>query len=346
MPKMTQALISHAQGFIAGGGSSGKLLAMNGMNVGVLRTNDLLRKEEWQELDEVLVGVQRQRLIGIGDLVARGLSFPLAGGLGTLLSQYERLGDMSAANVDFNAATEGEKDSVTFDLISVPVPIFHKDFSIGIRRQQASAGPNGHGTPIDTTQIETAGQKVTEAMESVLFNGMGQNAANGAGGGLQTGFGNTTQNYLYGYTNQPNINTSAGSDWGTATNPQIDVIAAIAALEADRYYGPYVLYVSPVQFGQLRAFFTDGSGDQVFDRLKRIQGIEDIRPGDQLADGTALLVSMRRDVIDLAIGQPMTVVEWESKGGMINNFKVMAALAPRVKFDAANGSGICLITGI
>lgn len=346
MPKMGQALVSHAQGFLAGGGAPARTLVMNGMNVKALRTNDLLRKEEWQELDNILVGVQRQRLIGISDLVARGLSFPLAGGLGTLLSQYERLGDMSAANVDFNAATEGEKDSVTFGLISVPVPIFHKDFQIGIRRQQASAGPNGHGTPIDTTQIETAGQKVVEAMEAVLFNGMNVPTTGGTGGGLQTGGGNVTQNYLFGYTNHPNINTVSGSDWGTATNVQTDVIAAIAAAEADRYYGPYVLYVSPVQFGQLRAFFTDGSGDQVFDRVKRIQGIEDIRPGDQLTDGTAILVSFRRDVVDLAIGQEMTVVEWETKGGMINNFKVMSALAPRIKSDAANGSGIVLLSGI
>jgi uncharacterized linocin/CFP29 family protein len=337
---MDKALINHAGEFLRAGGSPARLLATNGLDVGVLRTNDLLRKEEWQQLDETLVGVARQRLIGINDLISRGLSFNL-GGLGVLLSQYEQLGDMSAANVDYAGVTDGEKDSVTFTLISVPVPIFHKDFSINIRRLEASRGPGSIGAPIDRTQVETAAQKVVEQMEEVLFNGMSS-----TGGGLQSGAGVTTQNYLYGYTNQPNINTQAGSDWGTATAPQTDLIATIGVLEGDRYFGPYVTYVPTTQYNQLRNFFTDGSGDQIFDRIKRIQGLEDVRPGDRLTAGTAVMVSMRRDVVDLAIGQDLTVVEWETKGGLMMHFKVMTALAPRVKYDSAGGSGICTITGI
>ena len=58
-----------------------------------------------------------------------------------------------------------------------------------------------------------------------------------------------------------------------------------------------------------------------------------------------------RDVVlieslDLAIGQELTVIEWETKGGMQLHFKVMCALAARVKSDAAGGSGIVTITGI
>src|SRR6185369_9092554 len=95
-----QALISHAQSFLSGGGSPAKALFKANFQTQGLRTNDLLRKEEWQLLDEALVGVARQRLIGIGDLKSRGLVENL-GGLGTLLSQYEKLGDMSSADVDF-----------------------------------------------------------------------------------------------------------------------------------------------------------------------------------------------------------------------------------------------------
>ncbi len=352
---MDQALITHAADFLRNGGSPARFLATNGLDaIGALRTNDILRKEEWQQLDETLVGVARQRLIGISDLVSRGLSFNL-GGLGVVLSQYEQLGDMSPANVDFSGVTDGEKDSVTFTLISVPVPIFHKDFSINLRRLEASRGPNSIGAPIDRTQIETAAQKVTEMMEEVLFNGMlgtgdGKSAGMGyagSGGSVQQGAGVTTQAQLYGYTTQPNINTQGGNTWGTATNPTTDLTNAIGVLEGARYFGgQYVAYVPTTQYNKLRAFFTDGSGDQVFDRVKRIQGIEDIRPGDRLTSGTAVMVTMRRDVVDLAIGQDLTVVEWESKGGLMLHFKVMAAIAPRIKSDSAAGSGICTITGI
>ena len=124
-----KALVNYASDFLKSGGSVARLLASNHLNINELRTNELLRKEEWQALDETLVGVARQRLIGINDLISRGLSFN-AGGLGVVLSEYEQLGDMSAANVDFSAVTDGEKDSVTFTVVSVPIPIFHKDFSL------------------------------------------------------------------------------------------------------------------------------------------------------------------------------------------------------------------------
>lgn len=338
-----KSLVQFANEFLTSGGSPARLLLQNGLNVNALRTNELLRKEEWQMLDETLVGVARQRLIGINDLISRGLSFNL-GGLGITISQYEQLADMSAANVDFSGVTDGEKDSVTFTLISVPVPIFHKGFSIDIRRLEASRGPNSVGAPIDRTQVEVAAQKVVEQMEEALFNGIEGTGA--GGGGIQTGQGSTTQNRLYGYTNEPNRNTQAGGDWGTATNPQTDVINAIGVVEGDRYFGPWVVYAATTQFNQLRNFFTDGSGDQIFDRVKRIQGVEDIRPGDRLTAGTGVMVTMRRDVVDVAIGQDMTVVEWETKGGLMVHFKVISALATRVKYDAAGGSGICTLSGI
>lgn len=346
---MDKALITHAAEFLSGGGSPARFLATHGCDaVGALRTNDVLRKEEWQQLDETLVGVARQRLIGVGDLISRGLSFNL-GGLGVVLSQYEKLGDMSRAQVDFSGVTDGEKDSVTFTLVSVPVPIFHKDFTINVRRLEASRGPGAIGAAIDRTQIETSAQKVTEMMEEVLFNGLNQTGVGdggASGGSVQSGAGVTTQNSLFGYTNESNINTQSGGTWGTVTNPTTDVINAIGQNEGDSYFGPYLLYVATTQFNKLRAFHTDGSGDQVFDRLKRIQGLEDVRPGDRLTSGTAMLITPRRDCVDLAIGQDLTVVEWESKGGLMLHFKVMSALAARVKSDAQSGSGHCKITGI
>lgn len=327
--KTDTALVNHAQNFLMADGSPAKKLLKNNMNTGALRTNDVLRHEDWLEIDKTLIGVSRQRLIGIGDLTSRGLRLNL-GGLGVLLSGYEQLGDMTAADVDYAAVTDGEEDSVTFTLVNVPVPIIHKDFSINIRRQAASL--NGNGPAIDTVQVETAAMKVTEKMEDILFNGF-------TGGALD---GNT----LYGYTTHPAINTQSGGDWGTITNPQADLINAMDKLEGDLYWAPWILYVATTQFGQLRAFFTDGSGDQVFDRLKRLNGLEDIRPADRITAGTALLIAMRRDVVDIAVGQDLTVVEWDTKGGLMAHFKVMTAIAPRIKSDAAGNSGICLLSGI
>jgi len=61
-----------------------------------LDQNALLRKNEWESLDEAVVRVMRQRLNGIMDLMNAGLvrSEP---NLGVLESQYEEMSDMTAA---------------------------------------------------------------------------------------------------------------------------------------------------------------------------------------------------------------------------------------------------------
>ena len=326
---MKESLITHAREFVAAAGPARRLL-QNGGDVKKLRTNDLLRKQEWQLLDETLVGIQRQRLIGVNDLRNRGLVENL-GGLGVVLAQYEKLGDMSPADTDFSVIADGERDSVTFSIVSVPIPIISKSFSLNLRRLLASSGAQSHGTPLDTTQVTVASAKVVEAMEDLLFNGTAK---------VLDG------NPIYGYTTQTSINTVSGSTWGTVTNVTANIISAIDAQEADNYFGPYVLYAATASYGKLRAFFTDGSGDQVSDRVKRINGIEDVRPGDRLAAGTAVLVSMRADVVQWSVGQELTVVEWSEKGGLQLEFKVLTAAAPKVKADAAGGSGVTKITGI
>ena len=247
-----------------------------------------------------------------------------------MFASYEQLGDLTDAEVDFAAATDGEKDSATFTLVNVPVPITSKEFSINIRRQAASE--RGAGEAIDTTTMRLAAEKVTERLEETLFNGYSGGALDG--------------NSIYGYTTHGSVNTEAGSDWGTVTNPTTDVIDAIDELEADKMWAPWVLYVATTQFGQLRAFFTDGSGDQAFDRVKRLNGIEDIRPGDRLSAGNAVLVALRSSVVDYCVGQDLVVVEWGNKGNLVKNYKVMTAAVPRIKSDKAGNCGVCTITGI
>ena len=52
----------------AHGGVAEKLLASN-MNPNVLRTNAVLRKDEWEQLDAAVVNIARERLSAVSDLV-------------------------------------------------------------------------------------------------------------------------------------------------------------------------------------------------------------------------------------------------------------------------------------
>lgn len=338
MPNETPAIMTPAHMFAGSGGSAARLIA-SGMNVNALRpyagqrvgglvVNALLRKDEWKELDAAVVDVARDRLNGIAELRRRGLVRNL-GGLGTLIAEYERLVDMSDANLDMSGRTAGELDTPGFDLVGVPVPIIHKDFEINIRRLEAS---RRLGDSLDTTGATVAARKVADRLESVFFNG----ATLTVGG----------SSVLYGLTTHPNRNTGSSSDWGTIANIFTAVNAMVAAAEADGYYGPFVLWASTNQYAESRAVYTDGSGQSAMMRcLDAIPALEGFLPSDKLADGTVVLANMSADVVQFALAQDIVTVEWSTMGGMVSNFKVLTAAVPIVKSDSGGNSGIVHFTG-
>lgn len=300
----------------------------SGLSVNSLRTNGLLRKQEWQELDTRLVQVARPRLVGIADLQARGLVLPL-GGLGTLISQYEAASDMTGADISMDGMKQGEKDTQAFDLRSVPIPIVHKDFSLNIRRLEAS---RRLGDALDTTQGQVAARRVADKLESILFNGAGISVDG---------------NPIYGYTNHPSRNTgTAPGGWGNINNIYDTVLNMISDARADKMYGPFMLYVSDAEWTHLLKVYADSTGQTALARMKNIPNLEDIKPSNDLAAGNAVLVQMTSDVVDLAVAQDIVTIEWNENGGMVSNFKVMAVMAPRVKSDYDGRSGIVHYTGL
>ena len=119
-----------------------------------------------------------------------------------------------------------------------------------------------------------------------------------------------------------------------------NTISLISALHADKMFGPYVMYVSPTIYINMLNDFkleTDGS---ILQRLLDIPMIEAIKPSDNLIGNKIVLVQMTRDVVDMVDGIQPTVIQWESHGGMMLNFKVMAIMVPRIKVDQEGNSGI------
>jgi uncharacterized linocin/CFP29 family protein len=320
--------VQSPQSFMNGLAANAMQRFMNsGLKVNSLRTNSLLRKDEWIELDRRIVDIARSRLTGIMDLQSKGLTLPL-GGLGTLISQYEAQSDMSEANIDMAGVSPGQEDDVAFDLRSVPVPIVHKDFRINIRRLLAS---RKLGDGLDTTQGEVAARKVSDMNERMLFRGAGI-----------TVDGQT----IYGYTTHPDRNTGACTGpWSVIANIYADVLSMIKDAHADRMYGPYILYVAGDVWPDLLNVYDDGSGQTARDRLLRIPGLEDVKPADELADGNIVLVQMTRDVVDLAVAQEIVTVDWETMGGMQSHFKIMSAMVPRLKSDSKKQMGVVHYTG-
>lgn len=297
--------------------------AKSGFNARVLRTNTLLMKDDWTYLDDRVVEVSSTILNGIADLNAMGLSFG-NGGIGTMISQYQSGSAMRAATITMDPRVDAERDRRNYPLVSVPVPLIMCPFELNIR--ELAAGRQ-HGHQLDVSHIEDATRSVTEGMESLLFLGSALVVQG------------TT---IYGYTTHTSRNTGNGSSWATSTNIYPNVLTMLAGLKGDGYAtGPYRLYLHPTQFQQALALNANTSTTI----MQTIQSLPGFGPGSvkeagTLTAGQAVMVHMTRNVVDLSVGQDITVVEWLEKGGMASDFIVMACMVPRVKSTADGKSGI------
>lgn len=320
-------ILSAGQNGMTGSGDVAMRLLQSGFNINALRTNDVLRKEQWIELDRMVVEIARKRLVGVGQLMQRGLTHSLGGNaLGITQLQWENIDEMTDANVSMSGLAEGERDRLTWELKTMPLPIIHKDFQINLRNLESS---RRFGTPLDTTQAQMAARIVTEKIEDILFNGYGLTV------------GGTS---IYGMTNEPNRNTGSNVDWelGTTTGADKlgDVLSMMDALIADNMYGPYGLYVTPTAYNLLAEDYKADSDKTQLQRLLEIPGVEFILPSKDLATNTQVMHQLTNDVVDEVIGFEPTTVMWESHGGMMLNFKVMAIMLPRVRSTKSGQSGI------
>lgn len=296
-----------------------------------LHKNALLRRYEWEEIDAAVIRIAKTALNGVQDLIDNGLVRRL-GGLGTLTSSQEQLGDMTPANVSMDGETAGEEDSVPYSPLVWPVPIIHKDFRINIRTLEAS---RRLGDSLDTSSVEVATRRVLEAAEAMLFNGVG---LPNVGGYQGQGYTNKTQRI------SDTAGGFGGGDFGTWGNGYKTIAGMLNRLAGRGYNGPFGVYVSRTQYGQLVGVNEFGVSE-IATILQGIPLLRFVKPGDMLADGVVVAVSLNSDVVDLAIAQDLTVVQWESRGGMVDHFKVMWTGTPRVKHDAAENCGVATATG-
>lgn len=330
-----------------------------------------LRKEEWIELDRVVIRPARYRLRAWADLASAN-TFGGFNGMSKEILEHEVMSDPGEAVVDMDALSEGRTDAPKFQLRGLPLPITHSDFYYSARRLATS---RNSGTPLDTTSGEAAGRRVAEAIEKTTI-------------GIQTGMtygGNSTYvggyditSSVYGYLNypqrqqktglyRPTGNGRLGTGW-TPLDTVKDVLACLDQLYAQKFYGPFNLYYSndwTQSMGQ--DYFTSiGSGTiqgistrTLLERLEAIENITAVRrldflfssqPSAALGPGgenlsttypfTLIFVAMVPETARAVSGLDMTTIQWETVGGMRLNFKVMAIQVPQIRSDIYGNCGV------
>lgn len=313
-------------GWTGVGGVAGRLIQSN-MSVASLRTNDVLRKEEWLQYDRAVMQVARQRMGVVQALMGRGLVFPLGNALGTTVLQHELASDVNPAQIDMSGVTEGERDRQEFSLVNLPIPIVHKGFQVNIRNLESS---RRSGTPLDTSMAAMSGKVVAEAIERMVIAGVTMKAGGGE---------------VKGILNAPNASTDTWTaDWDTTTGENIilDVLRMIDAAQAKNHYGPYILFVTNSTRNHMNSDFKTNSDRTILERVLAIPEIVDVVPSSFMTANKVALVELASDVIEIVDGMQPTTIMWDSHGGMLVNFKVMAIMVPRVRYDMANQSGIVI----
>ena len=329
---MNEARIATPDALFGGSGNVLQKLKANNWDIDkALRTNATLPKSAWVEIDKTVLEVAGQRLNGIADLQSRNLTRDLrSGGLGIMYDYWQTMSEGGDAEQSMSGITAGAENTLDFDEQAIPLPITFVDFRIPLRKLMAM---ERFGSPLDTTMVAQATRKVIEKLEDCLFNGSSVKAG-----------GRT----LYGYMNYTHSNalTSLAGNWsGTPANIELDVIKLITALEGDRHYGPYILYVHANEWADLRQ--RDSTADRTyFDIVKSMKGIEDIKVTNALSANDIALVEMTRETVDLDVAVDVKVVEWDTHGGMQSNYKIMAVIAPRIKSDYDGRCGIVYDTDI
>lgn len=303
---------------------SGKLQAIPTANAATLR------KDDWILLDEAIVKVARERLRAVADLRAAGLTFTIPNGLGKTVLQTETMGDINDAIVSMDALREGQNDRPEFELVNLPLPIIHKDFHFSAR--QIATSRSG-GSPLDTTMAEMCARKVAEEAEKMLL-GVSTTADRYAYGG------GTIQGYTDFVPRLSAIITSPlAAGWVGATF-LTDIMAMKQQSQNRFYYGPWMVYVAPAWDQYLDDDFKAQGTITTRERVKKVEGIQDIRTLDFLTGFTVILIQMTSDVVREVVGMDITTVQWETVGGMKLNFKVMAILVPQLRADFNGHTGI------
>lgn len=298
--------------------------------VPVHNANASMLIREWIQLDQAVIKAAVPRLKAVADLRGRGLTYNLPNGMGHSVLQSQRQSNVSPATISMDPREMSKGDRPVYDTVQLPLPIVHKDFTIGARELAISRNGN---MPLDTSMAEFAARAVAEGVEQLLI---------GAGSVQYTYAGAT----CYGYCNFPSRLTKSLT-LPTTTN-QATTLAEVLDMRQKAknalHTGPYILYTSLAWDAFLDGDYILSGGNvatqTLRQRLKAIEGIDDVVTLDYLVGYDMVLVQLTTNVVRSVIGFDVTTVQWETLGGMQLNFKVMAMIVPQLRVDFNSLAGV------
>jgi len=297
-----------------------------------MNTNGTLRRDEWKQLDEALIELNRYRLGGIEDLISHNLTFNLGNGMATTVLEHHSVGDAFTAELTMDGVTRAKGDRPTFETHYLPIPIIHVDYEINTRELESS---RKLGNPLDVTSASIAGRKVKEKLENMLFTDDNNYSY---GGGT-----------IYSYVTHPDINTvDLATNWDAAAMTAAGILEDIKSVKQASigayHYGPWMLYIPTAYETVLDDDYDPTTpGTTIRERILKVAGISGIKVVDTLTANNVLLVQMTPDVVRLVQGMGIQNVQEKSEFGFINKFKVLTIQVPQIRSDQDGNCGVTLL---
>ncbi len=300
-----------------------------------LHIHSTLRKDEWESLDRVVVETSKEVLVGVQHL-RQGAGLLRTENIGVSIAQYNKMSAMPPPTMAMNPLTDGERGRVDFSLAGVPIPFVFSDFQLDIRTLTAS---RTLGSSLDLQQGAESSYQVALAWETLLFNGTPAIAIADRVGTLST---------IYGYKTHPDRNTGlATGDWGDATSGYVYAINTInamkMALRNDHFPGPYWLYVNSHNWSDIQSVNTQ-TDRRVIDVIRADPEIARIELSMRLDSGELIMVDPKPRVVQWVEGAMIRPVEWDEKGSLGTNYRIIGAAAPLVKSDYDGRCGVAHFT--
>lgn len=275
--------------------------------------------------DKAVIKVGMTRLVIVQELLRLGLTFDLPNWLSVPFLYWEGVNRTGQAQRTMNPKARGERHVP--DRTSFQLPIFAtwEDFSFGIRDIMASERV---GAPLDTTMVEQATRNVNEAIEDQAINGAGFTVSGFGAPGFLT---SPVNNYQY----------TGGTSWATQTPANIlaDVMAMIGILQAQFFYGPYILFVPTAYAIPLGKDYATTYSGTILQRILDLnitgapQSSLRVVVADQLPANRTILLQPTSDVVDVVVGQQPTLLSWGDDLDFERYFMMLASMVVRIKQD-------------
>lgn len=297
----------------------------------VTNANATLLRLEWTLLDEIVVKAAQSRLRAVSDIRGRGLQFTIPNGMAKTVLSTQTQSDFGPATISMSGLAKSMGDRPVYGLGNLPLPIIHKDFQFDAREIATAREGNA---PLDLSAAELAARRVAEGVEQLTL-GVSPTYSYGQGA-------------IYGMTNFPQrLTMNLASPLASSWIPRYlvnNVLGMRTMAQQHHHYGPYILYTSlawdAYLDNDLNALDANSSNITLRDRLRRIEGIDDVVTLDYLNGYDAVLVQMTTDVTRMVVGMDITTLQWETEGGMQLNFKVMCIIVPQFRADFKGNTGI------